>query len=439
MMDIAIVRSELAETSSSKTDEDFLMASWHRRRGSICVTVYYYGRILKKPLPVPRAQTDHLDVLPEAEIDAWVERWAEDNGHKVHRALKHSLSQTDELQVLWSDFQTYIQKMRNLEDKTMKSRENEFRGYILPYFVGIHGEKDVRNWVKHVGGFSLYVLTESGLKNMIDVKKKIWLVRRFGEYLVTSRVLTSPWVLMMPSSKVKSETTLKQRITPDEVLKEARILLAKSEVPSENKAITSSGKVVGRRKTLFNNDMQMALALLIGYFASLGPGEVYGLYKEDLITGQAALKTAESTYPTFEKFSLGSKLTLSKERQLGDQNIEKYPKNDYRFGAAHIWNVEAARIISQLVKEMEPGRLFRLSRGRLDKLHVKLIKSTLNVSAHDLRRASALYLGRSVKIPLEALQLHLRHAEIETTVLYIREPSTAEQKNLAEQDFDDVG
>ena len=415
------------------------MASWHRRRGGTPVTVYYYDKIRKKPAQVPRSHTKHLDDRPEAEIDAWVDNWAAENGHKVHRAMKHSLSQTDELQVLWSDFQNYIQKMRNLEDKTMKSRENEFRGYILPYFVGKHGEKDVRNWFKHVGGFSMHVLTESGLKNMIDVKKKIWLVRRFGEYLVTSRVMTSPWVLMMPSSKVKPETTLKQRISPEEVFKEARILLAKSEIPSSNKALTMSGKIVGRRKTLFNNERQMALALLIGYFASLGPGEVYGLYKEDLITGLAATEAAKSTYPTFVKFDLGSKLTLSIERQLGDQNIEKYPKNDYRFGAAHIWNVEAARLISQLVKEMPSGRLFRLSRGRLDKLHAKLIRSTLNVTAHDLRRASALYLGRSVKIPLEALQLHLRHSEIETTMLYIREPSTAEQKSLEEQDFDDVG
>lgn len=414
------------------------MASWYPRRGN-CITVYFYDKVSQKLSTLPRSQTKHLDGKPEAEIDAWVNTWAEENGHKVHRALKHSLRDSDELTILWNEFQDFVQEIKKIETKTRDARDSDFYLYVVPYFVERCGEKDVRNWYKHVKKFTLFISAESGLKNPVDRKKKIWLVRRFGEYLVTSNILSQPWVLVMPSTKVKPKTPLRVRRDPEEILSMARRLLAKADEPRPRTMTTPSGKVVGLTKTRFSNDKLMALSLVIGYFASLGPGEVYGLYKEDFLTGAFAKQVVEATHSELQKHGLGSGMTISVERQLGDASIEKYVKNDYRCGPVNVWDVEAARLIASIIKEMPSGRLFPLSRGRLDKLHGKHIKSVLQLTAHDLRRSSALHLGRTVKLTLETLQKHLRHAEIETTMLYIREPEVSQQKNLERQDFDDVG
>lgn len=68
----------------------------------------------------------------------------------------------------------------------------------------------------------------------------------------------------------------------------------------------------------------------------------------------------------------------------------------------------------------------------------KRIKPALKVTAHDLRRASGLYLGRVKRLDLTLLQEHMRHAEIETTMLYTREPQVPDVKIKPSQDFDDV-
>ncbi|HEU4590874.1 MAG TPA: hypothetical protein VFS13_08205, partial [Steroidobacteraceae bacterium] len=62
----------------------------------------------------------------------------------------------------------------------------------------------------------------------------------------------------------------------------------------------------------------------------------------------------------------------------------------------------------------------------------------LGVTLHDLRRASALYLGRTKGIEPFLLQDILRHADLDTMMLYTRRPTAEEDASARQQDFEDV-
>lgn len=50
------------------------MAFWNRRGDK--VRLFVYDRATKKQVMVPRAEHEHLDCLPDSDVDDWVRRWA---------------------------------------------------------------------------------------------------------------------------------------------------------------------------------------------------------------------------------------------------------------------------------------------------------------------------------------------------------------------------
>lgn len=139
--------------------------------------------------------------------------------------------------------------------------------------------------------------------------------------------------------------------------------------------------------------------------------------------------------------TLGSKLSVRINKTM-PQNIvlTGEAKNEFRLGYVTIFHPEAARLIAQHLESAPQGRLFRRSRSQLDRLWRQSVFPVFGVTCHDMRRASALWLGRTMRLAPTLVQEHLRHAELETTMLYCREPRVDfdDRENSGDQGLDDV-
>lgn len=392
------------------------MASFQRRRGTKKVYVYYRDKHSDKLVQLPRKQTKHLDLELDEVVRAWVDHWEKQHGHIIERSERIHLKETDKLQTLWTSYQTHRNSNRNRRSNTSHAENGIFETHILPFFIGTHNSKLPNKWHSLIPEFQSYLV---GRKlSIASIQKTLWALERFGKHLVWQRYMEYPFVVAIPASKNTKVTPLKVRKSPEDIL-----------------------KYVKQGHTYKNPCIKYDLAILLGYFAALGPGELFALSKEDLLTGLAAEQNTK-TLLGFRDVKLGSKLSVVVNKTLPAKGKDNKPidlmKNDYRQGVVNIWNAEAAKLIASMVKEMTEGRLFPFSYGHLVRMWRENVLPILKVTPHDLRRSSALYLGRTLRIPVTLLQEHMRHAEIETTMLYMREPSVPEIVSDAIQDFDDV-
>ena len=294
-----------------------------------------------------------------------------------------------------------------------------FEKHIVPFFVTEHEKKDPAHWHALIPEFHLSLSRQSLSARYRS--KILWTLKRFGESLVFSQYMAFPYAIRPPKSKVAKVTPLKVRKTPEEILDFVR----RTTFPTQDHRSD-------------RGDIDWGLAVLLGYFGGFGPGELFALEKADLLTGDFAESECK-TLEGFRKHGLGSRLAVVINKTCPHIG-EPVPlvKNDYRFGVSNIWDVEAAKLISKLAKDRPEGRLFPYSYAYLIRRWRELVFPQLRATPHDLRRASGLYLGRTVRLALTLLQEHMRHAEIETTMLYTREPAVPEKKRSTKQDFDDV-
>jgi integrase len=189
---------------------------------------------------------------------------------------------------------------------------------------------------------------------------------------------------------------------------------------------------------------------LLGFFAGLRPNETFALSKEDFLTGESAVQKSP-TYARFQTISLGTKLTIRLSRMVANdgsvkaktkgQNLRERSRKKAdsvpKFEYVTVWSVEAAKAISEILREMDNGRLFSQGRKRLFDVWQRDGFVGLKVTLHDLRRASGFYMGRVIDAPVTLIQDHLRHENINTSALYMRRPAS-EEGEVAEQNFDDV-
>ncbi len=145
------------------------------------------------------------------------------------------------------------------------------------------------------------------------------------------------------------------------------------------------------------------------------------------------------TYSRFAAKKLGSGLSVhinkSREKSSGGK---PWPKSHYSYGYVNAWDADTAKLLGAHLAAREPEIIFNRSRSLLFR-HWELGggQKALGASLHDLRRASGLFLGRVIAVELTLLRDHLRHSEIETTVLYTRSPAN-EVEESAGQDWLDV-
>lgn len=383
-----------------------------KRKGKHRVYVYYYAK--GKHTWIPRKQTKHLDGQSIKSIEEWVAFWKVQFGIEKENVRRVSLNKEDKLAILFDSYQNYRQSLRDITDQTIAAEKYRFERFILAYFIVEKKQRSPRLWHKHVPGYYEFL---KGLELATDtIKKLLWDLERFGKYLVFIRETEFPFAIMIPRRSNRKITPLKRRVTPEDIL---------------NARFTTVGF---RRSEL--NSFNQRLAVLIGYFATLGPAELFALEKKDFLTGEQARESTK-TLRGLQKHGIGSSLSVVISKGLKGKGFDSYPKNYYRYGVVNIFDIRAAKAIASILKDLPDGRLFSLSREHLNTLWRSEIKSVLGTTAHDLRRASCLYLGRSLRIEPTLLQEHARHSELDTTMLYCRDPLIPNIK-IEHQDWNDV-
>lgn len=399
------------------------MAMIRYRKGRRGVYVYYYDTREGRLRQVPRSVTRDWDGLPEEEILARKRKWEEDHGLARDRIERHSLSPDDKLKKLWDSYQTSRMRFKKRRAGTAEAENQIFETYICPFFVKLHTKKDPTQWHSLVPDFHNWLFE----RPISDAYRRsiLWALERFGKYLVFARAMTFPFTIQTPTAENHKVTPLKVRLAPEEILRAVRAHAFKR--PHRKHA--SKTRV---------SQINYKLAVLVGYFASLRPEELYALEKSDFSTGEKA-ETVSKTYVGLKAAGLGSRLAVKINKSLKGGTVEPHVKSDHSYGYVTIWYPDAARVIAEMVRGLPDGRLFPFTRGYLDKAWREIVFPVLGATAHDLRRASGLYLGRTIRIPPTLLQEHMRHAELDTTLLYTREPAIEEEtKEIVPQDFDDV-
>lgn len=392
------------------------MAFSVRRRRNNKVYVYYHDKLRGKLVQVPREKTKHLDLTTPLKVDEWVLNWERENGQVVDRIQRKILQETSEISILWKRYQAHRISIRKVGTHRQWKETGDFLNHIVPFFVHIHERKKCHKWHDLIPEFHTHLfkkeLSDSSIKSIL------WTLERFGKFLVFYGHMDFAFVVQIPARQKSKITPLKVRKTPEEIL----------------------SYVSTNSQDLLHRGIDFRLGILLSYFAALRPSELFALDRSDILTGESA----ELNTPTlfgFRAIGLGSRLSISISKTMvqdGSANVQMLTKTDKSKGIVNIWNKEASQDIASIVKQMPMGRLFPFSKGWLEKRWAKIVKPSLGVTPHDLRRASGLYLGRYARIPLTLLQEHMRHAEIETTMLYTRLPSVPDKKIVAIQDFDDI-
>jgi integrase len=393
------------------------------RRDKKKVYVYYVDPATGKQVQLPRKLTAHLDGRPPDAVFAWVEQWERDHGRPRARAERTILKDGDLLDGLWKQYQKGRRSSSPRRPRTERNETDFFLKHIVPFFVATHQKKDPATWHSLVPEFHVHIYDKKSEKtgkafSDSQIKGILWTLERFGDHLVFHGHMTFPFKVQTPARQDHKVTPLKVRKEPEEVL-----TFVKEFDPSYKK-------------------INFKLMALLGYFAALRPSELFALEKSDLLTGKDAEANTD-TLPGFRTAGLGSRLSVSVTKTLPDaEGAEpvELTKTDTSCAVVNIWHVEAAKLLAALVKDLPDGRLFPYSYSWLQKTWGKFVEDQggFGITLHDLRRASALYLGRTLRIPVTLLQEHMRHAEIDTTMLYIREPNKAASRKKHKQDFDDV-
>jgi integrase len=395
------------------------MAFVQWRRNKKKVYVYYVDPSTGRQVQLPREQTKHLDGQPADAVFAWVEQWEREHGLTRARAERTVLKDDDLLAKLWARYRKARMRDNPRRARTERNEEDFFLNHIVPFFVDTHQKKDPATWHALVPEFHLHISDKKSAKtgepfSDSQIKGILWTLERFGDHLVFHGHMTFPFKVQTPARQDNKVTPLKVRKEPKEVM---------DFVKSYDHPYTK---------------VNFKLMALLGYFAALRPSELFALEKSDLLTAEDAEENTD-TLPGFRKAGLGSRLSVSVTKTLPDEEGAEpveLTKTDTSCAVVNIWHVEAAKLIAAMVKGLPEGRLFPYSYSWLHRAWGRYFK--MGVTLHDLRRASALYLGRTVRIPVTLLQEHMRHAEIETTMLYIREPNKATSRKKQKQDFDDV-
>lgn len=406
------------------------MAFIDSRPGRRGYYVYYHDKNSGKLKQIPRKDTKHLDGKPIAEAQAWVDAWERKHGVARDRSQRMNLHESDLLAALWDRYQQHRMATRKRRQRSVEKETAVLENHILPFFIRKLEKKNPAQWHDHVPAFHTH-LYKLKFKDA-TVREILWALERFGQFLVFQRHMSFPFAVQVPARENKKITPLKSRLSPDEVIEFAKSDLNIQDTDEEK------SKHASRKPTVTPNDLK--LATLIGYFVATRPSELWALEKADLLTGPTAEKYTK-TLPGLKTNGLGTRLSISITKTIM-KNKGAVPinltKSDTSEGVVNVWHPEAAKLIAELVKVKPDGRLFSLTPSGMEQAMKRYVRPKIKTTVHDLRRASCLHLGRVKRIPVTLLQEHMRHAEIETTLLYMREPATPEKRSKRQQNFDDV-
>lgn len=379
---------------------------WYRDGGRVIVQLY--DPETRGPKKITRNLTKHLDNAGDDDIEKWIDLYISENRRQATRTLERVLMQNDEALTLFRSFISERAALRNLQGTTVEEEQRRFDLHIAPFFVRERKQKDVRIWEYHIPHLAQYLIDEGHLKTN-QIKKVLAVLVRFSKYLTLHNIISKPWTPILPTANKQAPTPLEFDIKPEDVFSFCK---------------TASDRC--------------ALMALLGYFGSLRPEETFAITESDFYTAPQAYELA-LTYPRFKKHGLGSGLSLHVNKALKKGGVQGVPKNHFSHGYVNIWSQQAANTLAKLLPRFQNRPLCDgRSRDTLFKYWQRHGKSRLKVTLHDLRRASGVYLGRTLDLPIFLLQDHLRHGDQASTEAYTRKPPQAQAENH-KRDYGNVG
>lgn len=253
------------------------MAHFHRRRGTNRVYVYYWNGRAGKLVQLPRAETEHLDEESDRAVNLWVRQWEKDHGREKAIIKRVKLGRL-KLAGLWAAYLKHQEDFNKCRQTTLKTADEIFHNHIVPYFVGTLGVKDPTQWHPYVTGFLTHLKDVIGLKDL-SIKKVLQVLTHFGWHLVYTSKMSYGFTVKAPKAKNHKMTPLKRPLAPDEVL---------------------NAVLEGRFERTYKkaHPPNLSLAVLIAYFASLGPEELWPLEKADFRGGEIGASRSK-TYQHF--------------------------------------------------------------------------------------------------------------------------------------------
>jgi integrase len=380
--------------------------AYFQRKKSGKVVAYYYDREHSKAVVI-KALPPEVHTLSDDEINEWLVNWEISKGYDRSKARRKSLSEDSDVNKAFNHY------VRDKQDAGVSKRtlvnERQMFDLLCSYFILKHECQTLQDWHSH----------QFGLKNWLRDQEysdkhraqTVQTFNRFGNWCRENGYIAIAWKVTPYKKNLKrnKETPLPKEATPDEILSAARHL-----------------------KT---NHPIWCFAVLLGYFANLRPEETFQLCKSDFITGDSAI-LASKTYKRLKQVNLGTKLAVKITKARIEGLEEGPPKNFNSNGVVTVWNADAAKMLADLLRAFGNDLVFTHTKDYLFKTYKKVCFPLLGLTLHDLRRSSALYLGRTIGVEPFLLQDMLRHADLETTQLYTRRPD--EVVESSEPDFDDV-
>ena len=362
------------------------MATWQRRKGKVYVWVYRDG----KQRQVPRDFTRHLDGAQDEEVTSWADYYDSET-KRTAKALPPMTNEKITKSV--DEFCTYLLS-RGRDPSTVSHHRSSLLNSVVPYFLSKNIE-DVHAWPS-ASVKMLAALQERGLSHHQITKCNI-ATSLYWKWLTEEGLVHSTINLRKPVN-VKSHTPLQNTLTPEQVW----AWLDRPELDPESLA----------------HEPEIKLMCVLGYFFSLRPQEVFALRKKSFVAG----KLAKECGKVMAEHGLFPALAVKVTHQITRSGREKLPKAGSG-GWVACFDKRAAEYLVGVVNAL-PEKESRLFPEFLPDRHFDVWKrhGMQNVTMKDLRRASLYHLGHYTSLGIQELANHARHANIETTRLYIRRP-----------------
>lgn len=371
------------------------MAYWFRKRDK---HVYFCVIQDGKPKSIPRAETKHMDVWSDRQLDAEAERLEREvEGKTVTKA--NLLLDGTELGRWLEDHLKFL-RGRKKDANTVGWRSKALRERVIPFFLqGKQPLHDPASWPERSA--QLLGHLEARGVSYDNILRANMALTGFYRWLREERHIRTN-LEMLVRNPVKDEddaeeagTPLRHVVTPDQMLSWLRGL------PTDD------------------NHRPIKLLALFGYFLSLRPQETFALKPADFGAGSNVIDLECAV--VMKRANLFSKLVVDVQRQRAARGAKIKPPKAHSRGKVACFNEEAAKMIVGLLKGHNKDKpLFERSNGFLFKQWKAC--GYPEATLKDLRRASLYWLGHHTTLEPANLQKHARHKYLSTTMLYMRRP-----------------
>ncbi len=354
-----------------------------QRKSNRRVFVYYWCRATGKQKALSRDLTRHLDPLTDSEIDLWLKNQSDLT--KLPLRIE-PLPEDHKMVAEVFRFTSYLKEDLKRHPYTAKAHEDNLIRIALPFFFHIQNIESIDQIKVHSSKLREFLKKER--YSQTRIKNIQMSLRMFWTWLCEENIAEGTIFLRKGPSENKS-IPLKRTPSPDEIL------------------------------TWIAPTDELRLLLLVGYFFSLRPQEIFALKPIDFLWGPK-VETLEAANvmkraKLYSEFCV--RIRFQRSRSIGITE----PKADSR-GIVACFHEKAALIIIELIRNRPSHELlFPYGNDWYYKLWRRM--GYPDLSLKDCRRASLYWLGHYTCLEITALKNHARHKDIATTSLYTRRPN----------------